>query len=297
VDSFAFSENSTSVGYANNFSYGIAFALNNSSIGYFNNTYGTTSTAVGALNVAGGNNSSAYGYQVSTFQENTAEFGFWPNATTRGGSIRTSSGGMAAITTASGLVPFNDGGGIPGGEPAGTLPRGSLAFRTNNERLFLDTNSSSGVIKTREINATYRGQCSLNAPNTITFTGTGYGILTGSTTFDSNVAYGTSGTGFIITNTSGENRVFNVTAQVEIEKTTSGTIDYGIKLVKITSPSNIPLNETEVQENSSLNNPAYLTTTWMVGLNDQESVAIAIASVSGTGPATVNRARLTMFAV
>jgi hypothetical protein len=274
----------------------VASAENSVAVGLLNSATGHTSNAFGYGCSATETNSFAIGKFVQVIQQRVMEFGYWSSASSFNGRtavFRADEEGLTSFSVINQENPLTDGGEFFGFENRGTLPRKMMAFRTYQGRLFLDTNDSDGVVKTREINATYRGQCSLDAPNPITFTDTGYGILTGNATFDQNVAYGTSGDDFIITNTSGENRVFNVTAQVEIEKTTSGTIDYGLKIVK----NNSLIDETEVQENSSLNNPAYLTTTWMVGLNDQESVALAIASVSNTGPATVNRARLTMFAV
>jgi hypothetical protein len=285
VDAVAESENSISIGTQTTVSTN---SLRSLAFGY----------GCGAYH----NDSYALGKWVKLYRQNTMELGYWTSPSSiiggRAGAIRVDNTGLVSFTTINQEAPLVDGGEFPGGEASGELPRNAMAFRTFQGRLFIDTNIEgvdppTGTIKTREINATYRGQCSLNSPTSINFTGTGYGVLTGNATFDQNVAYGTSGSGFIITNTSGENRIFNVTAQVEIEKTTSGTLDYGLKIAK----NNALIDETEVQENSSLNNPAYLTTTWMVGLNDQESVALAIASVSGTGPATVNRARLTMFAV
>lgn len=115
------------------------------SFGIFNWAYGTHSNAFGYGCYGGGTNSSAFGYFTKTNVANTAEFGYWTGPSTRAGSIRTDSSGMAALTYNTSSTALTDGGATAGSEAAGTLPRGMVGFRVTSGELFSDYNVSGSV--------------------------------------------------------------------------------------------------------------------------------------------------------
>jgi hypothetical protein len=277
---------SSAVGYNS-----LASEESTSSFGVFNNSYGNNCSSFGYANSSSGSNSSAFGYFVRTTANNTAEFGYWSSPSVRGGSIRTDSSGMAALTTASGGTPLADGGTTAGAEVAGTLPRGSIAFRKSGDNVFLDYNNA-GVVKSHGINIVY-GQASRITTGTVpsagAFTQGVYQSVQNAATLDSATAAGIElGTGdFSLKNISGTTRVFNVSAGLEIVHS-GGTLLYGIKLAK----NGTPIDQSEMQENVSNNNPGYLSTEWMVSLADGDEVSPYMACVNGTAAITLNRARI-----
>lgn len=271
--------------------------MGSTAFGYLNTADGAYySSAFGYGNIASGQNSGAFGYNVKTTRNNTTEFGFWSDSSTRGGSIRTDSSGMAALTTASGGTPLADGGITAGAEVAGTLPRGSVAFRTSGDNVYIDYNNA-GVVKTNGITIV-RGQASRITTGTVpsagAFTQGVYQSVQNAATLDSATAAGIElGTGdFSLKNISGTTRVFNVSAGLEILHA-GGTLLYGIKLAK----NGTPIDQSEMQENVSNNNPGYLSTEWMVSLADGDEVSPYMACVNGTAAITLNRARIIVTSI
>lgn len=288
------------IGYSNSASASNASAIgsdntssgvNSNAFGSLNFSYGTNSSSFGYGTTAGGLNSSAFGYLTKTYTDNTAELGVWTSLTQRGGSIRTDSSGLTSFTFPSRETPFPSGGSIKGAEPIGSLPMGSMAFRSFGG-LSIDYNVN-GPVTTLPLFPVI-GQSSKNIsspPQTISFSGTGVYADTGITAvFDASVARGTiagSG-GFSIKSISPYTRFFSVSAAIEIERTLSGTNDIGIKLAK----NGVPIDETEIQENTSQGNPAYLTTTWVIELENLDEVSLVIANMTSTNSVQFNRGRI-----
>lgn len=147
-------DQTTAVGYGNSASIILASAIgasnqaseaSSSAFGFSNWAYGTRSNAFGYGCYGGGTNSSAFGYYTKTNVANTAEFGYWTGPSTRAGSIRTDSSGMAALTYNTSSTALTDGGATAGSEAAGTIPRGMLGFRVTSGELFSDYNISGSV--------------------------------------------------------------------------------------------------------------------------------------------------------
>lgn len=245
------------------------------------------------INNSGGG-STAIGDNIVSTVANSVELGYWSDDTTRVSAIRMDSTGVAALTVPDSATALTDGGTTAGSEAAGSLPRKSAAFRLSGDSLFIDYNNASGSVQTVSV-APIRGQSSRITSGTISFSGVGvYSGSIPSATFDSTTALGTTAgsSAFSIKNTSGATRVVMVSASIEVERTLSGTNDIGIKLAKNGSQ----INETEIQENTSSNNPAYLTTSWMVSLANNDEVALFVANLTSTDSVNFNRGRIVVSA-
>lgn len=241
-----------------------------------------------------GDNSVAIGDNITSTVANSVELGYWSSITTRDAAIRLDSTGVAALTVPNSATALTDGGSTAGSEAAGSLPRKSAAFRSSGENIFIDYNNNTGTVRTAAL-APLRGQSSRVTTGTISFSGSGVFADTGvGATFDTATAFGTTaGTGGLsVKNTSGATRIVSVSAAIEVERLSSATNDIGIKLAKNGSP----INETEIQENTSLNNPAYLSTNWIVELANNGEVSLLIANLTSADSVQFNRGRISVVA-
>lgn len=94
---------------------------------------------------------------------------------------------------------------------------------------------------------------------------------------------------FDLTNTSGRTALFSVSAYAEIMHNSSSSAIFGLRLAK----NGVSIPQTESQENSSTNNPAFLTTEWLVELAHGDSVNMNLAQITGTlSTITFRRGRL-----
>jgi hypothetical protein len=126
-------------------SYATASGYYSTASGNYAEAKGNSSTATGANTYSGGYYSTASGYGVRTTVDNTCEFGYWSDASTRGGAIRSHSTGMVAMTFQDRSTEYDASAAANGSEADNELATGMWAIRTNGNAVVLDINIGGTV--------------------------------------------------------------------------------------------------------------------------------------------------------
>lgn len=177
-------DNSFAYGFSNktdgNTKYSQAFGKSNSIIsGNHSFTIGQSNTcasgqrqiAVGFQNTTSGNDSFAFGKNVTT-PSNVAEFGIWNSKTSRGAGVRCSNlgdafnpgDGFVAFTLPNTGAQFGVSNNSEGKEPAIRLPKEMCMFRRDGTEMFVDVNDNNTIRSVSLGTATDVSNTSAGAP-------------------------------------------------------------------------------------------------------------------------------------
>ena len=137
-------ERSSSFGYQNT-----ASGSNSSAVGFLNTASGDEASAIGSRNTASGNYSSAIGYRTTTTVSATFEAGYWSNASTRAGAIRTHSTGQVSATLPTTDTAFTASAAANGSEVNGSLAQGMFSTRLGgtDDELITEVNDAGTIRK------------------------------------------------------------------------------------------------------------------------------------------------------
>jgi hypothetical protein len=162
------------------------------------------------------------------------------------------------------------------------------ALGTNPEGGAADVSARIGTLETSTV--TYYGQVGKQSQSTITISTAGTYQSTGITaTLDtlanSGISLGTTDA-FAVKNTSGETRVFQITASMDCLTAADAAI--GIKLAL----NGTPIDASDCRAWAVEDYTAKLVTTWLIELDDDDEVALFVANHTDTADVTFLRGRV-----
>jgi hypothetical protein len=162
------------------------------------------------------------------------------------------------------------------------------ALGTNPEGDAADVSARIGALETSTV--TYYGQVGKQSQSTITISTAGAYQSTGITaTLDtlanSGISLGTTDA-FAVKNTSGETRVFQITASMDCLTAADAAI--GIKLAL----NGTPIDASDCRAWAVEDYTAKLVTTWLIELDDDDEVALFVANHTDTANVTFIRGRV-----